>query len=194
MAIAVNAALPVNSVAQLIAYAKAHPGKVNFATAPQTGATTTVATKLFAHLAGITILEVPYTSNAARMTALMGGEVQAQLATAASFTPFLKSKQVKILGVAAKAASSMLPGVAVIGSQLPGFETDTYNAVFAPAQTPAPILARLNKEVLAVMAQPDVRQKFLAAGLEPKGSNPADLTKAMRGSVQRVSRIVGVSK
>ena len=193
VAFAVNAAMPVKSVAELLAYIKAHPGKVNFAIAPANGADT-VSTKLFVGMTKVNILQVPYTSVSARMTAMLGDEVQAQIATAAGLTPFLTSPKIRILGVAAPEPSPLLPGIPIVGAALPGFEADSYNAVFAPPGTPPAIVARLNKDVVAVVNDPDTRKKFLASGLEPVGSSPQDLTKNMKATVQRVSKIAATAK
>ncbi len=185
----VHPSLPVKSVKELIALAKSNPGQLNFAVAAPSGAGT-LATTMFAHMAGIKIVQIPYKSVATRMSGFLAGEVEVHIATAAGIVPYMKSGKVRILGVASEKPSPLVPGVPTIAQTLPGYEAVSDAGLFAPGKTPATIISRLNREVTAVMKRQDVRERFINAGMEPIGSSPEQFTKDMRTEVDKLSRLI----
>ena len=168
----VHPSLPVKSVAELIAYAKANPGKLSFGSSG-TGGGTHLAGELFNAMAGVKIQHVPYRGSAPAMQDLLGGQVQVMFADGPSAVPHLKAGKVRALGVGNPERSAMLPDLPTIAqSGLPGYEAYSWSGMVAPRGVPPDIIARVNADLVQVLSDPATAQSMLAAGAEPKPGTP----------------------
>jgi len=181
----VNAALPVNSVSELIAYARANPGKLSFSSSG-TGGGTHLAGELFNAMAGVRIQHVPYRGSAPAMQDLLGGQVQVMFADGPSAVPHLKGGKVRALGVGNPARSSMLPDVPTIAeSGLPGYEAYSWSGVMAPKGTPPDIVKRVNADLVKVLSDAATAQGMIAAGAEPKPGTPEQFGEFVRDEIAK---------
>jgi tripartite-type tricarboxylate transporter receptor subunit TctC len=186
----VNPSVKANSVKELIALAKSQPGKLGFASAGS-GTTLHLAGELFASMAGVDILHVPYKGSSPAMTDLIGGQVQMMFDSVSSAKPFIESGKVKPLAVTTTKRSSLFPNVPTMEEAgLKGYDLTGWYAVFAPARTPKPIIDRLQGELVNALKHPDVRQRFAMVGAEPVGSSPSELAKYMASETTRFATVV----
>jgi len=162
-ALAVNPALPVKTLAELIDYARANPGKLSYATP---NSTSLVAMETIKHITGINVAEIPYKSSPQAMTDLVGGQVQVYVADFGSGMGMLKTDKVRTLGVTTAQASPLLPGVPPIGQTVKGFDLTSWNGIFGPAGLPPAVVQRLNAELQAVLADPDLQDKLAQIGFQ----------------------------
>jgi len=167
----VNKNLPVNSVAELIALAKAKPGTINFASAG-IGSSSHLAGELFKSMAGIDIVHVPYKGSGAAITELLGGSVQMAIDTVSVYLPHIKANNLKALAISTLEHNPALPDLPLIAATLPGFDAAPVNYVTAPAGTPRAIIERLNRDINIVLALPAVREQYEKNGATAKGSTP----------------------
>jgi tripartite-type tricarboxylate transporter receptor subunit TctC len=178
LVLVVNPSLPVNSVAELIAYAKAHPGALNY------GANTTgfiFATELFKEMTGTDIQRVPYKGAAQTLTALLAGDIQMAIIDVPSVIAPMRSGTIRALAVTAALRVSFLPDLPTVAEAgVAGYEVVLWIALFAPAGTPAEIVARLQSVVARLLESQDVRDKLLALGTIPGGSTPQALAETVR--------------
>ena len=189
-AVVVHPSLPVKSIAQLIALAKARPGELNYGSGGN-GSSTHLAVELFKSMAGVDIVRVVFKGNAPAQNALFSGEVQLMIAPAGSLASHLNSARLRALAVTSAQPSPLLPGLPTMAaSGLPGYESMQIYGVFAPAKTPAAIVGRLNEEIVRVVQRPDVRDKFLAAGVEPVGSTPQELAATIKSEIVRIGKVI----
>lgn len=168
----VNASVPATNVKELIAYAKGHPGLLNFASSGNaTGGH--LAGEMFKSKAGVNIVHVPYKGTGQAMTDLLAGQVSIIFDQAVSSMPYAKSGKLRILGVASPQRLKGLPEVPTISeSGVPNFDPVTWTGLCASKGTPAAAIQRVQQEVAKVLAMPEISQKFIAAGLEPVASTP----------------------
>jgi tripartite-type tricarboxylate transporter receptor subunit TctC len=186
----VHPSLPVKSAAELIALAKAKPGSLNYA-AGTIGATPHLAAELFKHMAGINMVRIGYKGTGPAVIAVIVGESQVSFPNAGSAMPHVNSGRLKGLAVCSaqpSALASGLPTVAATG--LPGFESVSPQAVFAPAGMPPALVKRLNEEVLRAMNAPDIKERFFKTGLEVVGGTPQELGATMKSEVARMGKVI----
>ncbi len=168
----VNPSLPVNTVAELIAYAKANPTKLSYSSSG-TGGGTHLAGELFNALANMTMQHVPYKGSAPAMQDLVGGQVQVMFADGPSALPFVKSGKIRALGVGNPEPSVFFPGVPTIaGAGLPGYEAYSWTGVVAPVGTPAAVVARVNADMDKVLKDPKTIEALNGVGAEPMPGTP----------------------
>ncbi|MBI4190232.1 MAG: tripartite tricarboxylate transporter substrate binding protein [Betaproteobacteria bacterium] len=185
----VHASLPVKSVKELIALAKARPGELNYGSTA-TGATNHLAGELFKSMAKVNIVHVPYNGGGPALNGLITGEVQLMFPAAGSVTPLVRSGRLKALAVASAQPSALVPGLPTVASAgLPGFEMMTMTTIFAPAKTPVAIINRLNQEIVRVVNKPDVKARFFDSGSEVVGSSPEQLGAAMQADMSRLTEV-----
>ncbi len=170
-ALVVNPSLPVRNMRELIAYAKANPGKLSYATP---NSTSLVATETLKRIAGLDIVGVPYKSSPQAMTDLIANQVQVYVADFGSGLPMMKSDKVRTLGVTPGRPTPLLPGVPPIGEAVPGFDLTSCIGIFGPAGLPAPIVNRINTELQAVMADAEVQAKLAGLGFQVWPSKTPD--------------------
>jgi tripartite-type tricarboxylate transporter receptor subunit TctC len=182
--------LPVKSAKELIALAKARPGALNYASG-STGSIGHLAAELFQSMAGVRIVRVAYKSGAAAMTDVMSGEVQVMFPPTVSVVPHVKSGRLKALGVTSAQPTNLVPGIPTVAATgLPGFEAVTIAGIFAPAKTPRAIIDRLNQEIARALSSPEVRDKFLALGVEPVGGSPEQLEAAVKAEMATMGKLI----
>jgi tripartite-type tricarboxylate transporter receptor subunit TctC len=178
MVVFANPSVPYNSVADLLADAKARPDAVDIAL-PST--TARLVLELLREKSATRIRDVPYKGSGTAMTDIIGGQVQIGIDTASAVRAFVASGKVKALGVTSLQASPLLPQVKPIAAQgLEGFQVVAWNALYAPRGTPPAVLQKLSTELARIMAQPDVRQRLLELGHEPAGGTPKELAEFAR--------------
>jgi tripartite-type tricarboxylate transporter receptor subunit TctC len=185
----VHPSMPVKSVRQLIALAKAKPGDLNFSVGGP-GTSNFIAAIMFNHMAGVNIVRIPYKGTGPALAAVMTGEVHAMFGSAGGAAPHVKSGRLRALAVGSAQPSPLAPGVPTIeAAGLPGFISEALHALFAPAGTPPVIVARLNQEVARYLLSPEARDLFLKAGIEVAPGTPEELTAIMKSEVARVEKV-----
>jgi tripartite-type tricarboxylate transporter receptor subunit TctC len=166
-AVVVNPSSPIKDIKGLVAYAKANPGKLNYASGGS-GVTNHLVTEMFKATAGIDMQHVPYKGGPAAVTDLVGGQVDVMFETILATLPLIKGAKLRAIAVSSAERASALPDMPTISeSGYPGFTGVPWVAMAAPAKTPRPIISRLNADVNRILSQPEVKQSFLAAGTEP---------------------------
>lgn len=188
--VAVHPSLPVKSVKELIALARARPGEINYATAAP-GTSSHLAAELFKAMAGVNMVSIPYKGAGPALTGLIGGQVQLMFPNAATVAPHIRSGRLRAIAVTSAQPSILVPGVpTATASGLPGYEAASINAVFAPARTAGGIVTLLNREIVRVLNLPEVKEKFFLAGVETVGGSPGELAAAMKSEVMRMGKII----
>ena len=184
----VNPALPVKTLREFIDYAKAHPG-LTYASGNSTGI---VAGATLSKMAGLKMLHVPYKSTPPAMTDVMGGQVQAMFVDFAAGIANVRAGKLRALAVTTAQRSALLPDLPPLASvpELKGFDVTSWNGVFAPAGVPAPVVARLNRELVAIATSKQHAAQFHALGFEPFGSTPAELNQFVVAELQKWARLV----
>jgi tripartite-type tricarboxylate transporter receptor subunit TctC len=189
----VNPALPALSTAQLIEYARANPGKLNFASAGN-GTTSHLAGELFKSMAGIDIVHVPYRGGALAITDLIGGQVQMMIDVMPNAYPLAREGRVRGIAVSTARRVPNAPELPTIDeSGLPGFEVTAWDGVLAPAGTPAPVVARLNAAIREALADPQVVEALLARGAQPVAGSPDEFARHIATNTEKWARVVKAS-
>jgi tripartite-type tricarboxylate transporter receptor subunit TctC len=189
----VNPSLPVSSVAELIAHAKANPGKLNFGSG-STGSAGHLAGELFNSLAGVQMTHIPYKGAAPAMRDLIGGQIHLMFDNLASSLTQVRAGRVKALAVTTANRSSLAPELPTVAeSGLAGFDISTWFGIFAPAGTPREAITRLHTEFTRALAAPDVREKMLNMGAEPVGNTPAEFAAFIRAEAGKYARVIKAS-
>ena len=187
--------LPVRNVNELIAYGKANPGQLTFASSGPGGAPH-MSGELFRSMAGVDMLHVPYKGSTAAHADLLSGRTSLMFDTVAAINAHAKAGNVRALAVTTSKRSSVAPDVPTMAEAgLRGYETSTWGGVLAPAGTPKDVVAKLNAEMNKALAAPDVRQKLLDSGIEPAGGTPqqfADFINAEIGKWGGVAKAAGI--
>ena len=188
LVLVVNKDLPVKSVQELIAYGKAHPGKLSFASSGNGGAPH-MSGELFKSMAGIEMTHVPYKGSTAAHPDLIGGQVTVMFDTLAAVQPHIKSGAVRALAVttATRVPGVDLPTMAEAG--LPGYETSTWGGIFAPAKTPKDVVAKLNAEYNKALATPEVKKKLEEAGIQPAGGTPQQFADFLQSEMTKWAKV-----
>jgi tripartite-type tricarboxylate transporter receptor subunit TctC len=182
--------VPANTVAELIAYARANPNKLSYSSSG-TGGGTHLAGELFNSMAGTTMQHIPYKGSAPAMQDLVGGQVQLMFADGPSALPFIKSGKIRALGVGNPTPSVFFPGVPTIASAgLPNYEAYSWTGVVAPAGTPAAAVARLNADMVKVLSDPKTAQALMAAGAEPAPGTTEEFRAFLANEIKKWGEII----
>jgi len=185
----VHPSVPVNSVKELIAFAKAKPGTLNYSSTVVAGSSH-LAAELFKSMAGVNIVHVPYKGSSAALAGLLAGEVQMAI-DGVQLLPLIKSGKLRALGVSTAQPSPLAPGMqTVAASGLPGFEWVGIAAMWTRAKTPPAIVNRLNQEIVRVLNQPDIKEKFFNAGAEVVASTPEQFMAVVNADVVRMRKVI----
>ena len=188
--LATTVALPVTSVAQLVAYAKANPGKLSFASAG-VGAGAHLAGELFKHMARIDVVHVPYKGTGPAVTDLIGGHVAYQFAGVSVLMPFAASGKLRALGISTAKRSPIAPEIPTIAENgLAGFDTSSWNSLVAPHGAPRQVIERLNTETVAVLNQPEIRERLRQQGVDADPGTPAQLAAHIKAERERFARLI----
>ena len=186
----VHPSLPVRSVRELIALAKAKPGALSDAGA-NTGSSAHLTAELFKAMAGVDIVRVPYRGVGPALTALIAGQVQLMFPSAGSIAPHLKSGRLRALAVTSAQPSALTPGLpTVAASGVPGYESVAMFGIQAPAQTPADILNRIQREVARALANAELKKRFFEAGVEGVGSTPEEYAATIRRESAKWGKLI----
>jgi tripartite-type tricarboxylate transporter receptor subunit TctC len=189
----VNPKLPVNSVAELIRYARDHPGQVNFASAGN-GTTSHLAGELFKTMAGVDLVHVPYRGGALAMTDLIGAQVQMMIEVMPNAYPMARSGRVRALAVSTAQRFAGAPDYPTIAeSGLPGFEASAWDGVFAPAGTSQPIVERLNTAIHEALRDPALVQTLRGLGAQPVPNTPEEFARYIASSTEKWAVVVRAS-
>ena len=185
----VHPSLPARSVPELIAYAKADPGKLSMASGG-IGSGSHVAGELFKMMAGVNMVHVPYRGVAPALTDLLGGQVQVMAASSAASIEYIRSSKLRALAVTGPTRTDVLPDIPSVGEFLPGYEASGWFGVGAPRNTPGEIIDRLNNEINAGLADPRIKARFADLGGTVLGGSAADFGKFVADETEKWSKVV----
>ena len=188
-ALVVNPKLPLNSVAEVIAYAKANPGKLTSATQGN-GTTSHLTSELFQMMADLKFQHVPYRGSAPALTDLVAGSVDLMFDNLGVSLPLVKGGQLKLLGVATPKRMASLPDVPTIAETLPGFESAAWFAIVAPPKTPQAVVDKINADVNEALRQSDIVQRLTQLSAEPIGGTPQATAAYMREEIERWHKVI----
>ena len=188
----VNPSFPAKTIPEFIAYAKANPGKINFASA-STGSVAHVTGELFKMMTGINMQHVPYRGAPPALTDLIAGQVDVMFDNLPSSIEHIRAGRLRPLGVSSKARWDGLPDVPTIGDTVPGFETSAWAGIGAPKGTPADVIEKLNKEIAAGLADPKIKTRILELGGTPLTSSPAEFGKLIADESAKWGKVVKFS-
>lgn len=188
--VVVNPQLPVRNIPELIALAKSRPGKMHFASSG-IAAATHLAGELFKHMAGVDIVHIAYKGAPPALTDLMGGRVEVMFASPPSAMPLVRSGRLRPIATTGSKRAAYLPEMPTVAeSGLPGYENTIWQALLAPARTPAPVIQRLHKEIADIARQPEMRERLAADGSEAVGSTPKELAAHLAAELARYSKLI----
>ena len=187
--VAVHPSMPVKTIKELIALAKARPGELYFGSVA-TGGPDHLAAELLKSMAGINLAHVPYKGISSALQALLSGEVQLTFGSIASVIPHVKSGRLRALAVTSAEPSALLPGLPPVAATVPGFSIVPVTGIWAPIKTPAAIITRLNQEILRYVRSPEAREKFLAAGIETVGNSPAEFDTIIKTEMALLGKVI----
>jgi tripartite-type tricarboxylate transporter receptor subunit TctC len=185
----VNPAIPVHTVPEFIAYAKATPGKVSFAS-PGNGSTIQLCGELFKIMTGVDMVHVPYRGNAPALTDLIAGQVQMMFADLPSSIEHVRAGKLRALAVTTAERSEILPQLPTVNEFLPGFEATNWFGIAAPRHTPPEIVDKLNKEINIVLAEPDMKARFAELGVAAVFGSPADFGNFIVTESEKWSKVI----
>ncbi|HWI12796.1 MAG TPA: tripartite tricarboxylate transporter substrate binding protein, partial [Burkholderiales bacterium] len=186
----VHPSLAAKNVREFVALAKAKPGQINFASAGS-GTATHLGIELLKLTAGIDVTHVPYKGGAPALTDLIAGQVQALFVSIPSVLPHVHAGRVRALAVSTLKRSASAPDVPTVAeSGYPGFEYSNWNALFAPAKTPAALVKKMNAIVAKILSEPDVSKRLSAQGADPAPGTPEDLARYMKADDARWKKVI----
>lgn len=186
----VHPSVPVNSVAELIARAKANPGKMSFGHSGYGGGTH-LAGELFKLQAGIDLLQVPYKGSAPAMADLLGGQVNLMFSDAPTALPHIKAGKVRALGISTPQRSALLPSLpTIIEGGLPGYNAYSWGGISVPAATPGELVTKLNTDIVSVLKDPGVKERLLQIGAEPMPGTPAQYAAMIKTEIAKWAQVV----
>jgi tripartite-type tricarboxylate transporter receptor subunit TctC len=189
LVLVVNPKVPVKTIPELIAFAKANPGKINVASTGN-GTPLHVAAELFNQLAGVKLIHVAYRGEPVAWPDLLSGQVQSMFGVLPSALPYIRSGQVRALAVTAAQKQDVLPDVPAMAEFLSGYEASGWYGISAPKNTPAEIVAILNKEINAAQADPRTRQRLADLGCLMFAGSPADYARFVEGETEKWTKVV----
>ena len=186
----VHPSLPVTSVRELIALAKARPNELNYGSG-SAGSTPHLAAELFRGMTGVQIVRVAYKGSGPALTALLSGELHFMFPSTGSANPLLKSGKLRPLAVTTLKPTALAPGLPTVAeSGLPGYESASLLAVFAPAGTPNAIVQRLNQEMVKALQRADARERLFNAGVEAVGSTPEQFAATLKAEMAKWGKVI----
>jgi tripartite-type tricarboxylate transporter receptor subunit TctC len=185
----VNPSLPPKSVPEFIAYAKANPGKVNYASGGN-GTAQHLAGELFKIMTGVDMVHVPYRGDAPALTDLIGGQVQVMFGNMPSSIEHIRAGKLRPLAVTTAARSEALPDLPPVGDFVPGYEASTWQGLGAPGNTPAEIVDKLNKEINAALSDPKIKARLVDLGGTVLSGSPADFGKLIADETEKWGKVI----
>ena len=188
----VNPELPVNSLFELVAYAKARPGQLNYGSGGS-GSSLHLAAAVFAFRAGVDMVHVPYRGGAPVAADLVSGKLQLSFSPMVEVLQQVRAGRLRALGVTTAKRSALLPDVPAIGEVIPGYEVALWNGIVGPAGLPAPVVARLGAEMVALVGSPDMRARLGEQGSDPVGSTPQEFAAFVAAEQPKWAELVRIS-
>ncbi len=185
----VHPSLPVHSVKELIALAKAKPGDLNYASGP-VGSANFLAAELFKHMAGVNLVRIGYKGGGPAVSDLIAGQVKVMFATTGSVTQHVKSGRLRALAATSAEPTALAPGLPTIAATVPGYESLAFYGMFVPLNTPATIIARLNQASRTYLGLPDTKERFFNSGVEAVGSTPQEFDAAVKADTARMRKVI----
>ena len=185
----VNPSLPVNNLKEFIAYCKAHPGAVAYASAGP-GSTNHLSAALMEKMAGIKMLHVPYKGGAPAVLSVVSNETQVLFTAGTQSLPHVKAGKLKLLAVTENHRSALLPDTPTVAETIPGYEMAVWYGAFGPKGLPADITTRLNTEINRVMMAPDVKKRMESIGVEPVNVSPEQFSQVLHEDAQKWGQLV----
>jgi tripartite-type tricarboxylate transporter receptor subunit TctC len=187
--LAVNPSVPAKNLRELVALAKASPGKFNYASAGN-GTVNHLLGEMLKNMAGIDIVHVPYRGAAAAATDVVAGQVPMTFGSLAGLMPFVRSGQLRTLGVCTEKRTQLAPDQPTLAETIPGLYANAWYGLFAPAGTPKEIVTKLNTEIIKLMDNPEMRERLVGLGVEAAPGTPDQLATLLRDDLVRWSKIV----
>jgi tripartite-type tricarboxylate transporter receptor subunit TctC len=191
--VVVNPSFPAHTLPEFIAYAKAHPGKINMAS-PGVGTSPHMAGELFKFMAGVDMVHVAYRASPPAITDLMGGQVQVYFAPISAAIEYVRAGKLRALAVTTAKRAAVLPDIPSVGDFVPGYEASAFYGIGAPKSTPAGIVARLNKEINAGLADATLSARLADLGSSAFFGSPDDFGKLMAGETEKWGKVVKFAK
>jgi tripartite-type tricarboxylate transporter receptor subunit TctC len=188
----VNPSVPAKTVAEFIAYAKANPGKLSFASAG-VGSSQHLSGEMFKMMAGVDMVHVPYRGGAPALTDLIGGQVQLMFDNVSSSIEHIRAGKLRPLAVSTATRSDALPDIPTVGDVLPGFEASAVNGVGVPRETPSDIIALLNRHINAALADPAIKARLANLGSTVLPGSPADYGMLLANETEKWAKVVKFS-
>ena len=188
-AIAANSSLPVTTIPELIAYAKARPGQLLYGSSGQ-GSTAHLCMEMFRSLTGIEIIHIPYKGAVPAITDLMGGQVQIACQAVPSLPTYLKTGRIRSLGVTTLTRTVIAPDVPPVADAVPGFEILGWYGMLAPLRTPPEVIAKVNADVMRTLKSPEVQEKLIVLGAEAATSSPAEFGAFLRRETSKWTKLL----
>jgi tripartite-type tricarboxylate transporter receptor subunit TctC len=185
----VNPAVPVTTVPELIAYAKANPGKLNYASVGN-GSPAHLGCELFKMMTGVDIVHVPYRGGAPALTDTIAGQVQLYLVPTVSSVEYIKTGKLRALAVTTATRSDVLPDLPTISESVPGFDASIWYGLGVRRNTPAEVIDLLNKEINAGLIKPDIKEKFVTMGGAPRIGSPAEFGKLIADETEKWAKVI----
>jgi len=185
----VHPSLPVNNLKEFIAYTKAQPNGLDYASSGA-GTSPHLAAEMFKSMSGANLVHVPFKGNAEVMNALLGGHIKAHFGLTASTLQHVRSGKLRVIAATTEKRIASLPDVPTIAeSGYPEFEISSWQGMFAPAGTPPDVIAKINGETSKMLASPEVRARIAKEGADPVASSPAEFDKRIRGEIAKWARV-----
>ena len=186
----VHPSVQAKSTEELIALAKAKPGELNYASGPL-GASPHLSGELFKYMTGTNIVHIPFKGVGLAVNDVIAGRVQIMFTSVGGAVPQIRAGRLRALAVTTTRQSPLLPGIPTVASAgLPGFESVSTNGLFTPAKTPPAVIERLNREANNVLARADMRERFLAVGMELMGGTAAQFDQVIKAEIERMSKVI----
>ena len=190
----VHPSVPAHTVKDLIAYAKANPGKLNFSSSG-TGGVSHLSAEVFRAVVGIDMVHIPYKSAGLAMTALIGNEAQVMMATTPVSIPQIKANRIRALAISSLKRSPLVPELPTIAeSGFKGFETDTWYGLLAPVGTPAAIVKKVNADTARVLEMPEIKAALEQQGSQPAGGTPEEFRHFIESEIQKWGKAIRAAK
>jgi len=190
--VVVNPSVPVKTIPEFIAYAKGNPGRITMASGGN-GTSPHIAGELFKMMVGVNLVHVPYRGAGLALNDLLGGQVETMFATMSSSIEYIKDGRVRALAVTTAKRSEALPDAPTVGDFVPGYEASTWYGLGAPRNTPTEIIEKLNREVNAVLAEPQMKARLASLGSSPLSLSPAELGKLIAEETEKWGKVVKFS-
>jgi tripartite-type tricarboxylate transporter receptor subunit TctC len=188
--LAVHPGVPVQSVLDLVALARSRPGELNYSSG-SVGSPSHLAAELFKSMAGVNIVRIPYKGTGPAVNALLGGQVQLMFVSPTPVAPLAKTGKLRLVAVTTPRPSALAPGLPTVSEAgLPGYQSMSMFGIFAPAKTPAALIARLNREIVQVVGRADERERMLNTGMESAGSTAQEFAVTIQSDMARWAKVI----